>query len=207
MKSFLFVLGVLGLCSGVMFAEEVLFDGRIQRAKFVSSFIKPGAIGAEIGVCEGVFAYHVLLPKKPSKLYLIDPWIYGLQADVEMDVTAENQNDRDFSYERVCKLFDPYSNVEVVRMKSEDAKTLFPNKYFDYVYIDGEHSYAAVTRDLNNYFSKLKVGGWLIGDDYGWTGIADAVQDFLKAKGDACFWWGNPYETTAGGQFAIRRVR
>ena len=59
-------------------------DGRFARAEFVSSLIKPGDVGAEIGVFAGVFAYHVLLPSQPSKLYLIDPWQYGLQADMEL---------------------------------------------------------------------------------------------------------------------------
>ena len=70
-------------------------DGRDARAEYVSSFIKPGAVGAEIGVNHGVFAYHVLLRKNPSKLYLIDPWEYGLQADYETERTPENQKNRD----------------------------------------------------------------------------------------------------------------
>ncbi|MBS0586161.1 MAG: hypothetical protein JSR76_07700 [Verrucomicrobia bacterium] len=44
-------------------------DGRFARAAFVSSLIPENAIGAEIGVCYGVFAYHVLL-KKILLLYI-----------------------------------------------------------------------------------------------------------------------------------------
>jgi hypothetical protein len=84
---------------------------------------------------------------------------------------------------------------------------MFENDYFDYVYIDGEHSYAAVTRDLANYFYKVKVGGHLIGDDYGWEGIMPAVQDFLKAHQGECDFLVDPYLGQSGGQFAIRRVK
>ena len=182
-------------------------DGRVERAEYVSSLIQPGAIGAEIGVAHGVFAYHVLLQTQPSKLYLIDPWEYGLQADVELNPTPEKQKNADKVYEYVSKVFAPYKNVEIVRLKSEDAVFLFEDNYFDYVYIDGEHSYAAVTRDLANYFPKIKIGGYLIGDDYGWTGIAPAVQDFLKKHPEECLFLVDPYAGQSGGQFAIKRLK
>jgi len=181
-------------------------DGRTERAKYVSSFIKPGDIGAEIGVCFGVFAYHVLLQQQPSKLYLIDPWEYGLQADVEKDPTPTKQQHRDRECEVVFNYFAPYKNVEIVRLKSEDAVCLFEDSYFDYVYIDGEHSYAAVTRDLVNYLPKIKIGGYLIGDDYGWTGIKPAVQDFLKAHhGEVQFF--DPGRPETAGQYVIKRLK
>ncbi len=200
-KFFLLFLGVSALMGSVP------HDGRFERAEFVSSLIKPGDIGAEIGVNMGVFAYHVLLQSQPSKLYLIDPWQYGLQQDVELDPTPEKQRFRDAEYETVCKLFAPYSNIEIVRKKSEDAAIDFPDQLFDYVYIDGEHSYNAVKRDLSNYFPKVKVGGYLIGDDYGWTGIASAVQGFLSEHRNEVFWLGDPYQGKTGGQFAIRRLK
>lgn len=198
-----------------VFASMTLFcfagippgEERSERAAFVSSLIKPGAIGAEIGVERGFFSYYVLLPKAPTKLYLIDPWEYGLQPEFEMDFTPENQLGRDLQYEEVCRLFAPFENVQVIRMKSEDAFSLFQDNYFDYVYIDGEHSYAAVTRDLTNYFPKVKKGGLIIGDDYGWTGIAPAVQDFLKAHPEECLFFDDPYQGRTGGQFVIRRLK
>jgi hypothetical protein len=182
-------------------------DHRTGRAEFVASLIKPGDIGAEIGVCMGVFAYHVLVPSKPAQLFLIDPWQYGLQADMEKEITERNQLARDAQYRYVCEIFKDFSNVRIIRSKSEDAVAEFEDNFFDYVYIDGEHSYAAVTRDLNNYFQKVKVGGYIIGDDYGWTGIADAVQDFLKSHEQDCWFGEDPYLGRTGGQFVIQRIR
>jgi len=205
MKFFLSLL--LIAVSTTSFANTPPDDGRVQRAAYVLSLIRPGDIGAEIGVCQGVFAYHVLLKANPTKLYLIDPWQYGLQADMEPDPTAEKQRPRDEQYRTVCGYFAPYKNVEIVRKKSEDAACMFENNYFNYVYIDGEHSYAAVTRDLNNYFYKVKVGGYIIGDDYGWTGIMPAVQDFLKRHPDECLFFEDPYLGNTGGQFVIQRIK
>jgi hypothetical protein len=195
------------LTMNVIFAAVPPLDERDSRAQFVLSLIKPGAVAAEIGVDRGIFSYHVLMKKNPKKLYLIDPWIYGLQKDLERDVNEENQQLKDQLYEEVCQSFDGFENVEVLRMKSEEAADRFPNDFFDYVYIDGEHSYEAVTRDLNKYFSKVKVNGYLIGDDYGWTGIAPAVQDFLKYHREDCLFLDDPYQGRTGGQFAIKRLR
>lgn len=202
-----FFVYMIGSYLNPLFAEGVPHDGRFERAEFVASLIKKGDVGAEIGVSLGVFAYHVLLQNQPSKLYLIDPWEYGLQRDVEINPTFEKQILRDLDYEAVCKLFAPYSNIKIIREKSEDAVTHFPNDFFDYVYIDGEHSYEAIKRDLSNYFPKIKIGGYLIGDDYGWAGIAIAVQEFLSEHRDELFWLVDPYSGKSGGQFAIRRLR
>ena len=72
MKRF-FMLGCVIAMSISCFADASPNDGRIARAEYVSSLIKPGDIAAEIGVASGVFAYPVLLQKNPLKLYLIDP--------------------------------------------------------------------------------------------------------------------------------------
>jgi hypothetical protein len=186
---------------------EPPYDHRDERVKYVTSLIHEGAVGVEIGVWLGSFAYHVLLQKHPSELYLIDPWEYGLQKDMEINPTPAKQRQRDALYEQVCQYFAPYENVEIIRQKSEDAVSLFPDDYFDYVYIDGEHSYDAVMRDLTNYLPKVKVGGYLIGDDYGWTGIAPAVQDFLKKHPGELQFLEDPYEGKTGGQFAILKLK
>ncbi len=181
-------------------------DHRTARATFVSSLIEPGDVGVEIGVHMGVFAYHVLLRRSPLRLYLVDPWQYGLQRDVETDPTPAHQAARDAEYRNVCELFAPYSNVEILRLKSEDAASRFADGSLDYVYIDGEHSYEGVTRDLTHYFPKIKAGGLLIGDDYGWSGVGPAVQEFLALHRDSLRLLADPYSEEASGQFALRRI-
>ncbi|MFA5250899.1 MAG: class I SAM-dependent methyltransferase [Parachlamydiales bacterium] len=180
---------------------------KLTRYEFVRSLIKPGDIGAEIGVCYGKFSYGALLPVQPLKLYLIDPWEYGLRTNVETDPkTPARQKIRDEDYEKVCKLFEPYKNVEIIRLKSEDAVHMFEDNYFDYVYVDGAHTYAAVMLDLNNYFYKIKIGGVLIGDDYAgdWPEVIQAVDNFLKEhRGE--------YELVAplgmSRQYALKRLK
>ena len=44
--------------------------------------------------------------------------------------------------------------------------TSFPDNYFDFVYIDGDHSYEGSKSDLKNYYPKVKRGGVISGHDY-----------------------------------------
>ena len=54
------------------------------------------------------------------------------------------------------------------------------------MYIDGEHSYDAVTEELELYAPLLSPGGLLTFDDYSarYPGVAQAIHEFLAAAGD-----------------------
>ncbi|MGF1553289.1 MAG: class I SAM-dependent methyltransferase [Paracoccaceae bacterium] len=51
------------------------------------------------------------------------------------------------------------------------------------IYIDADHDYHAVKRDLENYWRLLAPGGTLIGDDFGcWPGVTRAVREFAEER-------------------------
>jgi hypothetical protein len=67
----------------------------------------------------------------------------------------------------------------------------------DVIHIDGGHEYASVKSDLNAWWSLIRPGGLLIGDDYyesgGWAGVKQAIDEFcaennvrLEATGGKC---------------------
>ncbi len=192
---------ILLLLSTTMIHAEFLLpkDSRHDRAKYVSSLIKPGDVGAEIGVWKGTFAFYTLFQRQPSKLFLIDPWIR-----IERIETQEEKNQL---YINVCTAFAPYQNVIILRMKSEEAASFFPDEFFDYVYVDGDHSYESVLRDLEKYFPKIKIGGLIIGDDYGWGNVSVAVQDFVEKHKEELLWFGNPLVPEREGQFVFQRLK
>jgi len=66
--------------------------------------------------------------------------------------------------------------VSVERGPSDRVAEEFPDNYFDWVYVDGDHRYESVLRDLELYHRKLKSGSIVAGDDY------------TKAAGQ---WWGD----------------
>lgn len=181
---------MLGICCDRICDDDFSQDKHLERIEYVSSLVKPGDVGAKVGVRMGNFAYHALLPTEPSQLYLIDPW----------------EVFNDYMYEKVSRMFAPCENVEILRMKPEDAVTLFPDEHFDYVYVDGEHSYEAVMSDLSNYLPKVKVGGYLIGDKLGSSGVGPAVQQFLMMHPGELLRMEESLEKT-GGQFAMKKLK
>lgn len=52
----------------------------------------------------------------------------------------------------------------------------------DLIYIDGSHEEEAVYQDLLDYSAVLKPGGRLFGDDWTWSGVRAAVEQFAKEE-------------------------
>lgn len=72
--------------------------------------------------------------------------------------------------------------VHIHREASADAVSAFPDEYFDWVYLDGNHQYDFVKNDLESFCRKTKSNGLIAGDDYGrrnWPGVTQAVDEFV----------------------------
>ena len=59
-----------------------------------------------------------------------------------------------------------WDNITLHQDYSYNTDHIFPDEHFDVIYIDGDHSYDSVIRDLNLYMPKLKHGGIICGHDY-----------------------------------------
>ena len=157
--------------------------------KYSLQYIKPNSVCAEVGVWKGGLSSWIL-KQQPAKLHLIDPW---KTQDVIDRCYSINQKKLNKIYEKVSNKFGKLSNVEIHRDFSTDVN--FPKEYFDWVYIDADHSYDAVKKDLEFYYPLIKKGGYLCGDDYGlWSrkpgvgfgsdgggGPKPAVDEFVKS--------------------------
>jgi len=170
----------------------------------------PGGVYAEVGVYKGDFSQRTLEVARPSKLHLIDPW--RLQTS-EVDDTSlygkgrgVSQDNMDAIYDGVSKRFEGPIKAGVVllhRATSLEAAATFPEGYFDFIYIDGDHLYDAVKADLHAYFPKVKPGGYLADDDYkepGWwgDGVERAADEFAQQPGIKSF-------EVRGHQFWVRK--
>jgi len=101
-----------------------------------------------------------------SKLYCIDPW-------EDYDEYPEYKNEQSSIYNSFISNIENsgvkdkiiinrgYSNVEIPKLQDE---------FFDIIYIDGNHEPEYVLEDAVLSFRKLKKGGIMIFDDYGWGG-------------------------------------
>ena len=126
----------------------------------VLKLIKEGDICAEVGVWKGDFA-QCILNQKPSQLHLIDPWIHQDYIDRYYSIDQEKINT---IYNDVVVRFRQQTNVVI--HKAFSTAVDFEEDFFDFVYIDGNHNYENVKKDLEHYYPLVKKGGYICGDDY-----------------------------------------
>lgn len=148
-----------------------LVPNRVEIIKRISEFI-PNPVCVEVGVDTGNFSRKLLDLLKPLKLHLID-------RELER-ISPEN---------RIVLDSDP--RVEFLSGDSYECLSSFEDQYFDIIYIDANHSYIGVNRDIQISKYKIKDGGYLVFNDYtvwspkacGSNGVARAVNEFCRREG------------------------
>jgi hypothetical protein len=180
-----------------------------ERAELLN-LLPEGSVGAEIGVWRGDFSARLLSVVRPARLHLVDPWKFETSSSYEGarygGAVTKNQAEMDGIYETVLHRFAEEVRTGVVlvhRGPSAQIGTEFNDAYFDWVYIDGNHLYEYVKKDLELFATKLKPGGLLTGDDYGvrgwWEdGVTKAVDEFVA--GSIC------EPVSLRRQFVLRKV-
>lgn len=95
-----------------------------------------------------------------SKLVCVDHW----------------QGNENQAHKKIISEFDPYSVFQkniaafkdiVVSIKAPSSaiKNLLHDKYFDFIFIDGDHRYQQTLEDISNCISLVKPGGIIAGHD------------------------------------------
>lgn len=134
---------------------------------------------AEVGVWKGYTIRRILgqCHNIVSEYWAIDPWIHSPTA-IKRRITEERWDE---CYHKVCKLMHRFSKLHVLRMTSLEAVKLFPEKYFDLVFIDADHSYNAVLADIKAWEPLISDDGLLTGHDYGnKSGVKKAVDESFR---------------------------
>lgn len=91
-------------------------------------------------------------------------------------------------FENVSKNYAHLPNISIRKGFSADVLASFPDDYFDWLYIDGNHLYEFVRKDIEISFKKVRPGGIIAGDDYFWqkdgrAHVKEAVLDAMKDQG------------------------
>jgi predicted O-methyltransferase YrrM len=176
----------------------------MDRNTLVKSVINDfdGKIMVEIGTWKGDFADFLLENSKNTTLYAIDPYIKYTEFNDSCNDYVDDNFYKDVKDRLETKFGD---RIKMVRKTSYDAVDDIPND-IDFLYIDGNHRYSYVFKELELYYDKVKPGGFIIGDDafdtdesnrnaegdiyivhpnnwgYGLYGVIKAFRDFEKLK-------------------------
>lgn len=134
-------------------------------------------VGAEIGVASGDNALSICEELNIEKLFLIDPYIPYVDGNSFVTGHVDSCN---IAVQKLKKYRD---KLEFMKLTSNEAVGKISEK-LDFVYIDGNHSYEFVLKDIENYVKPLKSDGIIGGHDY-WdlTGVPKAVNESAKKLG------------------------
>lgn len=129
-------------------------------------------IGIELGVAAGSFSARMMHSGKFAKVFGVD--------------TYDDYYHHVDEYREALRVVGLENNYSLLRMSFEEARELFPEGFFDFIYVDGfAHTGQEGGQTLADWFSRLKVGGVMAGDDYhdDWPLVQWAVNDFADALG------------------------
>ena len=138
---------------------------------------------AEVGVCVGHTAVEVLHENKLLYYLMIDIW----RDDTKYKLMLEN-------------FASPV--VEIRREDSIEALGRIDDESFDFIYIDTFHTYEQCKRETLGWIKKVRRGGVLAGDGYGYKdGVKRAVHEIfskdqinINLGPDYVYWVMRPYE-------------
>lgn len=128
-------------------------------------------IGSYAGESTEIFAKHFGLVTS------IDPFINNYDPT---DITCKFME-----LEKVYYLFketiSKYENINHIRATSDDAVKLLKEKKYDFIYIDGLHTYEQIKADITNYLPLLNPNRFIGGHDYhaNWPGVISGINKLL----------------------------
>lgn len=160
--------------------EPIIINHFSRRKEFIQMLALRGVkVGAEIGTDHGQYAQQLCEGIPGLELCCIDPYVAYTEGQ-----EVHTQEEVDEIYNEARKRLNPY-RVHFLKMPSMEAIDWFPDNHFDFVFIDGNHSYSYVLEDITEWTKKVKPGGIVAGHDYKVDptndyGVIEAVQKYTK---------------------------
>lgn len=151
--------------------DQASLEGLVQEFKPKHSL----EVGSWKGLSSSIIARHT------DVLYCVDTWL-GAPNEENMHFEAKHKN----IFAIFCNNINSLNLGQVVKalvMSSDEARLIFAPDHLDFIYIDGDHSYQQVKKDLD-WWDKLNPGGILAGHDYdpNHPGVTQAVDERFNGQ-------------------------
>ena len=143
------------------------------------------AIFIEIGAWKGKSAVFMAEEIKKSgkniEFYTIDLFEYTPEYN-----QYKKKGDNHSFYEEFMENINPLKDfIKPIKGKSFEEANNFQDNSIDFLFVDGDHSYKGVKKDLESWFPKIKNAGIIAGHDYTEPscGVKMAVDQFFLFTG------------------------
>ena len=159
---------------------EVIKDFyKISHRKQIGIFLKKHNLNkliCEVGVFKGSNLIKLLKTAQPTLIYGIDNWD---NTGISNHHISSNIDPNEM-YNNLKQIEIDNYNLKIIKGLSVDTAKNFPDRFFDFIYLDASHDYSSVKNDIKAYWPKVKINGILAGHDYSSRkcGLKIAVNEF-----------------------------
>lgn len=150
----------------------------------------------EVGVAYGYHADSLLTSLPYGSTYTgIDPYRADYDGedffcdDVSKLFGIRNRQDSmNLLFESVRQILKDSFGEHAILFRGDIGEFALQNKNkFDFIWIDGDHRYQAVKRDIEVSWPMLEAGGIMAGDDFNWPDVESAIREFSQFRGVALY--------------------
>lgn len=143
-----------------------------------------------VSECYKIFSHAKRIPNNGTYLE-IGSWLGGSalcaslgarMAKNSIDLIAIDWGIDETLFREITRLIP---DIKLLVLSSNIAKDKIENDLVDLCFIDGDHHYKQVKLDFFNYWPKIKIGGILLGHDYGvsgWPGVKKAADEIFAGR-------------------------
>jgi hypothetical protein len=147
-----------------------IYKEQVESAKDGAHFVE---VGCFLGKSAAFMIVEIINSGKKIQFDMIDHWKGSIE---HQDMDIIKNKDLYATFITNMAPFTEYRNTRSIRMKSVKAAQIYEDESLDFVFIDASHEEKDVKNDIDAWFPKVKKGGILAGDDWGFEGVNNAVQ-------------------------------
>lgn len=133
-----------------------------------------------------------IIKRKNLKIIAVDTFAGTLNDDTQ---TKEFMSTSEEYFDHNIRVSELENYVTKMKMTTDEAAKLVEREIADVIFIDADHTYPFVVRDIRNWKPILKPNGIMCGHDYMLNDVYRAVHDSYRAEDiniDNEIWWISP---------------
>jgi hypothetical protein len=130
-----------------------------------------------MGRSTGALIEQCTLQHKHLRLYVVDTFQGSVGETCHQEAIAKHGNIKDVFKRNMERI--GYEWLTLIECDSVEAASYFHDNKLAAVFIDGAHSFNAVSADIRAWLPKVRSGCTLAGHDYNWETVHNAVEATL----------------------------
>jgi len=122
--------------------------------------------------------------KNNNEYYAIDNFLGGIDASTEASKIQRVEGPKIMNkfMSNMKKMGINRSDYKLFKTDSASAAVYLVDNTVGFCFVDADHAYISVTKDIETWWPKIKIGGYLAGHDFQNKDVKMAVTEFSKYK-------------------------